>query len=348
VRILKLAAMLCIGCGFASAALADDIDIFLGASGGTGDAPNVMFLIDNGPNWSRQAQGWTDPSTGARITQGVSELNALQQVLTYLANQGQPINVGLAMLTPNNVGISTGGGYIRFGARDMTVSANRTALQNILAAIAPCVGGCGQANESLSGMAHKDETAALYELYKYYSGLAPYTGGPNSINVWDDTAGNLGGGSFGSSGLTAYAQGLGSGWAIANGLYQSPISASKPCASSYIIYIANNANGQIGSTETVYEPNVVPALTALPATSTDTWTDEWTRFMYQSGAVVPAGNNNGSIVTYVLDAYNAQNNAGYSASLQAAALQGGGRYYQVGPRWRSTTPSCGSSSRSRR
>ena len=332
---VRLAAMLCIGSVFAPQALADDIDIFLGASGGTGDAPNVMFLIDNGPNWSRQSQGWTDPTTGAKITQGVAELNALQQVLTYLGNQNQSINVGIAMLTPNNFGASTGGGYIRFAARDMTViqngvAVNRVALQNILANIEPCVGGCGAANESLSGMSHKDETAAFYELYKYYSGLPPYIGGPNSINVWDDTAGNLGGGSMGSGGLTAYAQGLTGGWAIANGVYQSPISASKPCASNYIIYIANNSNGQFGSTENVYEPNVVPALTALPATPTDTWTDEWTRFLYQSGAVVPAGNSNGSIVTYILDAYNAQNNAGYSGSLQAAAVQGGGRYYQVG------------------
>jgi type IV pilus assembly protein PilY1 len=329
-RTIKAAAMLCIGIALAPQALADDIDIFLGASGGTGDAPNVMFLIDNGPNWARQSQGWTDPNTGAKITQGVAELNALQQVLAYLANQNQPINVGLAMLTPNNFGKSTGGGYVRFGARDMTVTTNRVALQNVLANIVPCVGGCGAANESLPGMSHKDETAALYELYKYFSGLAPYTGGANSINVWDDTAGNLGGGSLGSGGLTAYAQGLSSGWAIADGIYQSPISGSKPCASNYIIYIANNSLGQFGSTENVYEPNVVPALTALPATSTDTWTDEWTRFLYQSGAVVPAGNNNGSIVTYVLDAYNAQNNAGYSGSLRSAAIQGGGRYYQVG------------------
>src|SRR5262252_9160751 len=117
---VTLAVLLAMGAALAPQARADDIDIFLGASGGTGDAPNVMFLIDNGPNWSRQAQGWTDPATGAKITQGVAELNALQQVLTYLANQGQPINVGLAMLTPNSFGVSTGGGYIRFGARDMT------------------------------------------------------------------------------------------------------------------------------------------------------------------------------------------------------------------------------------
>ena len=331
-RTLRLALALLIGLSVAPGASADDLDIFLGLSGGTADAPNVMVLIDNGPNWSRQSQGWTDPNPPyARITQGVAELQALQQVVSYLGTPSQPdpVNLGFGMLTPNSAGGSTGGGYIRFGARDMTVASNRTALANILANIVPCVGGCGSANESLSGMSHKDETAALYELYKYFSGLAPYTGGPNSSNVWDDIAGNLGGGLMGPTGMTAYAQGLTSGWAIANGLYQSPISSSKPCAANFIIYIANNASGQNGSTENVYEPNVVPALGALPATPTDTWTDEWTRFLFQSGAVVPAGNSNGAIVTYILDAYNAQNNAGYSQSLQAAARQGGGLYFQV-------------------
>src|SRR5947207_1806192 len=240
-RTLRLALALLIGLSVAPGAFADDIDIFLGLSGGSADAPNVMVLIDNGPNWSRQSQGWTDPA-GAKITQGVAELQALHQVLTYFGTQNPPVpvNLGLAMLTPNSAGGSTGGGYIRFGARDMTVASNRTALQNILANIVPCVGGCGSANESLSGMSHKDETAALYELDKYFSGLAPYTGPPTS-----------------------------------------------------------------------------------------TWTDQSTRFISQSGAAVPAGNSNGSIVTYILDAYNAQNNAGYSQSLQAAARQGGGLYFQV-------------------
>src|SRR5216110_2780447 len=69
-RTLRLALALLIGLSVAPGAFADDIDIFLGLSGGSADAPNVMVLIDNGPNWSRQSQGWTDPA-GAKITQGV-------------------------------------------------------------------------------------------------------------------------------------------------------------------------------------------------------------------------------------------------------------------------------------
>jgi type IV pilus assembly protein PilY1 len=331
-RTLGLALALCTALALASPMAhaqqpQGDIDIFAGQSGGNADAPNVMILIDNSPNWSRASQMWPDAPT-----QGQAEVTAISQVLTYLTNQGLDINVGLAMLSSNIGGTGSGGGYIRFGVRNMNVSANNTALQNILSVINANINA---SNEKLGGMSYKDETAAFYEIYKYFSGLAPYSGGP-AANPLDDTSGNLGGGPTGSSGLTAYAQGLSSGWAIgANGLYQSPLSSTKPCASNYIIYVANNANGTsaTGPYENVYEPSVVPALTALPAVPVgggDTWTDEWTRFLYQSGAVVPSGNNNGAIATYVLDAYNAQQNRPYSASLRAAARQGGGRYYQVG------------------
>jgi len=325
-RTLVMALALCAVAALPPRALADDIDIFAGQSGGSGDAPNVMILIDNSPNWSRASQHWPDAAT-----QGQAEVQAITQVLQYLTGQGLDINVGLAMLSSNSGGNGSGGGFIRFGDRNMLVSANNTALQNILSEIGNNINSPG---EKLSGMSSKDETAGLYEVYKYFSGLAPYSGGA-AANPRVDIAGNLGGGPAGSGGYTAYAQGLTSGWALgSNGLYQSPISSGKPCAANYIIYIANNANGSAstGPYENVYEPSVVPALTALPAApsgSGDTWTDEWTRFFYQSGAVVPSGNNNGSITTYILDAYNAQQNASYSASLQAAARQGGGRYFQV-------------------
>ena len=334
-RILRLTALFVGGALYASAATAaaatpaartaGDIDIFLGTSGGAADAPNVMFLIDNSANWSRAAQHWPDAPT-----QGQAEVAAISSVLSYLLTQGQEINVGLAMLSTNSGGIGSGGGYVRFGARNMTVNNNVTALQNILQIIYNNI----NAPDEKIAQASKDETAGLYEVYKYFSGLAPYSG-QLAANPYADTAGNTGGGPLGILGLTAAAQGLTSGWAIGmNGLYQSPISTNKPCAANYIIYIANNANGSAstGPFENVYQPTVVPALNALaaaPAGGGDTWTDEWTHYFFQSGVVVPSSNNNGSVITYVLDAYNAQNNASYSASLQAAARQGGGRYYQV-------------------
>src|SRR5882724_6422140 len=39
-----------------------DTDIFMGNSSGNSDAPNIIFLIDNSPNWSRASQQWPDNS----------------------------------------------------------------------------------------------------------------------------------------------------------------------------------------------------------------------------------------------------------------------------------------------
>src|SRR5215472_10771619 len=119
-RTFRLTLLLCSGAFLAPQALADDIDIFLGTSGGSADAPNVMILIDNSSNWARQSQAW-----GNGMNQGQAELNAISQALNALAGQSVPVKVGLALLTQNSGGNGTGGGYVRFGARDMTVAQNR-------------------------------------------------------------------------------------------------------------------------------------------------------------------------------------------------------------------------------
>jgi type IV pilus assembly protein PilY1 len=311
-------------------AWAEDIDIFLGTSGGLAGSPNIIFLIDNSPNWSRAAQQW--PDNGGN--QGQAELAAVSSTLNRI-NSTRPANVGLAMLTAyagtnaNGATPGTGGGYIRFGVRDMTNATNRIALQNILAGISANI---TDPAEKVAGMANKDEAAGFYEIYKYLSGLAPFTGLYGSSyanqNVFVDVPGN-------PQSLSGKGQGLTSGFALnnsgPNATYQSPITLAAPCAITYIIYIANNANNSGSNGQAAYESTVADASPALVATAgLDTWTDEWTRFLKTNGVVVPPGNNNGSVVTYVLDAYNKQQNVGYSNSLISAAKMGGGKYYQVG------------------
>jgi len=316
----------------ATGARADDIDIFMGASAGSADAPNIIFLIDNSPNWSRNSNHW--PDNGGN--QGQAELAAISSTLATLNPAKNPTNIGLAMLTEyagTTSGGATpgvGGGYIRFGVRDMTNATNLSALQNILTGISANI---TDPAEKLSGMSHKDESAGFYEIYKYLSGLPPFAGlyGASyaSQNVFVDAAGN-------TQPLSGFGEGLTSGFALSGGLYQSPINSSHPCAATYIIYIANNANnfGSIG--QAAYQSAVANANPALPVPtgSTDTWLDEWTFFLRTHGVVVPAGNNNGSVTTYVLDAYNplvpTQWNQQYSASLHNAAIMGGGNYFAVG------------------
>jgi type IV pilus assembly protein PilY1 len=272
------------------AAFADDIDIFVGLSGGASAAPNVMFLIDNSTNWARQSQHWPNGEQ-----QGQAELQAIASALPGIS---RPANVGLAMMTvagPN-------GGYIRFAARDISNTTNVTALQNVLNGINP------NATLEKVDQKQKDESAALYELYKYFYGLKPYAGAPSG-NPEADFVGN-------TMPLTGAGQGLTSGFAFRpDGTYNSPLTG---CSKSYIIYIVNNSNQPGVPGQSSYEPgvNVAPA---LPPTPVDMWTDEWTAYLYSQG-----------IVTYIIDVYDSQDNVGYSQALMSAAKQGGGQYFQAG------------------
>ncbi len=305
----------------------EDIDIFLGKSAGSADAPNVIFLIDNSPNWSRASQKW--PDNGGN--QGEAELAAISEVLDTLAATDE-VNIGLALLseyagsTASGATPGNGGGYVRFGARDMTVPANKTALKAILAQLKSKV---TDPQEKLSGMPKKEEAAAFYELYKYFSNLQPYTG-PLASNPWADVSGNMGDANH----YTAAKQGLTAGFAInSSGNYQSTVTEENSCARNFIIYIANNANNSGSAGRASYQAsiaNVGP--TQLPLTGGESnWIDEWAKYLYSHGALVEGEEDDTrSVVTYVLDAYNAQQNVPYSKTLQNAAKVGGGRYFQVG------------------
>jgi type IV pilus assembly protein PilY1 len=323
-------------CALSMSVRADDIDIFLGNQTNTVNAPNIIFVIDNTDNWSAADQKWPDAPT-----QGQAEVSAINTELNVIKST-TPANVGLVMLSSysgssaNGATPGAGGGYVRFAVRDMTVAANKTALQNILGGPTTLGGiynNITDPNEKMTGQSSKDEGAAFYEIYKYLSGLAPYTGTysafspPAKQNQYVDVAGNLG---VGLDRLTGAGQGLLTGFAISGGVYQSPLNTANPCAATYIIYIANNSSSSPPSGQSAYEPSIANVSPALAATAgLDTWLDEWTHFLNTNGVVVPSGNNNGAVITYVLDAYNAKNNAGYSNSLIAAAKMGGGKYFQV-------------------
>lgn len=274
------------------AAQAEDIDIFTSGSGSAAVTPTVMILVDNSANWSRAAQQWPDGNT-----QGEAEMAAMKVVLNAITN---PVNIGLAMYT--KIG-SNYGGYMRFGARDMSVSGNRTALTGILDQIKANI------NSPTEKVASNDgEAAALYEIYKYYNAGVPFRGA-YADNPYADVSGNT----SSPSAATAAGEGLISGFAIGSSGNYAPIAAT--CGRNYVILIANNANGTYPAGAQTYESTNAGA--AIAGTSAS-WTDEWARFLYQTG-----------ISVYVIDVYNAQNNAAYSTVLNKAATVGGGKYFQA-------------------
>lgn len=321
-----LALLLCSSVFFSAPSWSEDIDLFTSAVSGTAAAPNVIILLDNSPNWSRASQHWPD---NAGI-QGQAEANAIMQAINTLSAAGMPMNIGLAMLSEyagdstSGATPGTGGGYIRFGARDITQTANLTALDNILTYIA---GHITNPSEKLSGMNQKDESAGFYELYKYLAAKRAYSG-IISQNANVDVSGN-------SNPGTGAAEGLTTGFAIASDNdYHSPVSSTN-CGRTYVIYISNNANntGSTGlSSYQSWVANVAPAMTPIYGSNQlDAWTDEWTHYLYSHGVPVPGtSSDTRPVVTYVLDAYRDQQNLQYSYLLQAAAKVGGGKYYHVG------------------
>jgi len=293
---------------FSLQAFAEDIDLFMGSwAGGTPPAPNVIIFVDNSPNWSRAAQHW--PDNGG--TQGAAEMAAISQMLGSLG-ANTPINLGLALFTTGSID----GGYVRFAARDMTTAANKTALTNIVNYISQNI---NSPSEKLTGMAHKDESAGFYELWKYFHGYQAYAGGLNtgSQNFNADSPNALG--VYSGAG-----QGLASGFALKSDdvTYNSPPNYGSGCVRNYIIYISNNANnvGSTGSTSYETGANTLTAsTTGLTTQPNPTYLPAWSKTLFDQDGTV----------TYVLDAYKDQQNVAYSTSLQYAAKIAGGRYFQV-------------------
>lgn len=241
---------------------AEDIDIFTSAgTTSTVTAPNVMIVLDNS----------TSDLFGAKI-------DAISAVIDKIGK----VNVGLAMYKSAG---TPAGAYIRIAPADVSVPANLTAIRNVLAAI--------KAGNEFNGK--KDEPEAFYEMYKYYTGLAPYAGNDPKTDA-----------------------------TVINSTTKKYSPPTLPiCGNDYVIYIA--ANNSLDATvqgKQIYEASVGSAGPSLPVVDTY-WGNEWTHFMYAQ--------KDPQIQTYVIDAASPGNSdSGYSKILQATAAQGGGTWQYAG------------------
>src|SRR4030081_2885459 len=101
------ATLLSVGLTLASLSLkAEDIEIFVGSSGGSAAAPQVMILLDSTNDWSSD------------LPNGTAKITALKTALDTITS-ANPVSVGLAMWSYN----SPSGAYVRFAPRDMSVPA---------------------------------------------------------------------------------------------------------------------------------------------------------------------------------------------------------------------------------
>ena len=94
----------------------EDIDIFSVDDSSTVNNPNVLIVLDNTSNWSRQSQQWPGGEQ-----QGQSEVDAIKRVMNEL---DATINVGLMeFVTGGNA--NDDGGFVRYHIRPMNAS-NKT------------------------------------------------------------------------------------------------------------------------------------------------------------------------------------------------------------------------------
>ena len=282
---------------------ADDTDIFNQPPGATMPAPNILFILDNTANWSRAAQKWVGSDTA-----GDAEILAIKN---FVAGLAKPANVGLMEFTT----AGRTGGYVRYGVRDMTVAANNTALQSILSGIS-VNSPSEKVNQSSGGIAN-----TLYEAWLYLNGSASWAG----MDASADYSGN--------TGLTPAGKSLTGGFAYrgssTNSAYNSPIGTN--CAKTYIIFIGNNGPAASPAVPAPTDPSV-RTLLDKSYTSTPDIQSAWARFLHLRPDLVPGSvaAANGSVTTYTIDAYNAQQNTDYTNVLKNMAQQGGGKYYRAG------------------
>ena len=282
---------------------ADDTDLFNQPPGSSSPAPNIIFMLDNTANWSRASQQWAGSPTA-----GDAEILAIKN---FVAGLTQPANVGLMAFTT----AGQTGGYVRYGVRDMTNAANNLALQNIVSGIS-VNSSSEKVNQSSGGIAN-----TLYEAWLYLNGSASWAGMSGNA----DYAGN--------TGLTPAGKSLTGGFAYkgssTNAAYNSPLGTN--CAKTYIIFIGNNGPAASPAPPASTDPSSA-TLSTYSYTSTPDVQSAWTRFLYLRPDL-PRGSvaaSSGSVTTYTIDAYNKQQDTGYTTVLKNMAREGGGKYYQAG------------------
>lgn len=186
---------------------AEDIDIFVGSSGGNADAPNVLIVLDNTSNWSRQSQQWP-----GGIQQGQAEVRAIKRAIQSMT-AANSVNVGLLeFVTKGNA--NDDGGYIRHAITSMSTDANRTAFTDKLDAIYNDI--TGEKEKRNSNTAYGN---LLYDAYNYYAGRAPFAVSAD-VSATDRADSN--------------------GYKTSYTLFKSPLSSANSCAKNYIIFIGNS------------------------------------------------------------------------------------------------------------
>lgn len=188
-------------------AQAEDIDVFVGGTGGSGGEPNILIVLDNTSNWSRQSQKWP-----GGVTQGQSEVRAIKTALGGLVDK---VNIGLMEFTTEG-NASQDGGFIRFDLQKLTA----TTQASFNAELDEIFNNVESPTEKRnSGTAYGN---LMYDVYNYLAGVTQSFLGAGTPSSLADV----------------------NGYTSQYSTFQSPLSAESSCVKTYVIFISNpNQNG---------------------------------------------------------------------------------------------------------
>jgi len=185
---------------------AEDIDVFVGGTGGSGGQPNILILLDNTSNWARQSQKWVGPN-GEAITQGQSEVRAIKTALNGLVDK---VNVGMMAFTTGG-SANQDGGFVRFDLQPLTASSQ--AVFN---------GKLDQIFNNINSPVEKRNSGTpwgnlMYDVYNYLVGRNQSFAGAGTPASLADSA----------------------GYSALYSTFASPLDAEDSCVKTYVIFIGN-------------------------------------------------------------------------------------------------------------
>jgi type IV pilus assembly protein PilY1 len=239
-------------------AATEDIDLFSVDENNLASKPNVLIVLDNSSNWSRQAQKW--PSSVNPIivngqnflsdnsqspTQGQSEVRAILKVLQRL-NDGA-VNMGLLEFSTAGNSNTNQAGYVR---------------QHIV----PMTGEIGDPNSNKGRFALK-----LKRIYENVNDPTEKKDQNNAFGtlLWDvyNYLGGLVGSVNGSSTPTTLADP--EAYATQWSRFNSPLSAADSCRRTVVIFIGNNTSSGPTNDSDNQDPRPIQALTGLGGNAAD-------------------------------------------------------------------------------
>lgn len=194
-------------------AVADDIDLFVGASTGASGNSNVLLVFDNTSNWSRNNQHFVGISSVGAMEAGVAAT-----VVSGLTDTG--INIGVMEYVTKS-GSYNFGGFVRSAIKPMNVGTNQAAL---VAKLNYMAGNVNDPDEKLNS--NIPYGGLMHDIYNYLSGSNAWASPgaiPNSASVSADE--------------DAYVS-------SAHTQFKSPLSCGTACAKTFVIVISNpDSNG---------------------------------------------------------------------------------------------------------